>query len=169
MTRSTPRSTARSAAKGPAGSAARVTDGQAPHGPSVVPVDVRRILARADAELVAAALASDPAERFVHAHLGALRAAAAVVALRGRTERRGRARPVWDQLADAEPSLAAWSVYFASGARVRAAVDAGRSDVDPRRADELMACAEDFRDEVAMLVDPDAGFVRVPGPRTVAS
>ncbi len=101
--------------------------------------------------------------------VGALRAAAAVVALRGRTERRGRARPVWDQLADAEPSLAAWSVYFASGARVRAAVDAGRSDVDPRRADELMACAEDFRDEVAMLVDPDAGFVRVPGPRTVAS
>ncbi|OLT46851.1 colicin transporter [Cellulosimicrobium sp. CUA-896] len=135
----------------------------------MVPADVRRLLARADAELVAAALAGDAAERFVRAHLGALRAAAAVVALRGHAERRGRARPVWDQLADAEPSLAAWSVYFAGGARVRAAVDAGRADVDPRRADELMACAEDFRDEVAMLVDPDAAFVRVPGLRTVAS
>jgi hypothetical protein len=135
-----------------------------------VPTEVRRLLDRADAELVAAALAQDAGERFVHAHLGALRAAAAVVALRARPVRRGRARSVWDQLADAEPSLAAWSGYFASGARVRAAVDAGRFDaVDPRRADELMACAEDFRDEVAMLVDPDAGFVRLPGLRTVAS
>ncbi|MET3976113.1 SAV_6107 family HEPN domain-containing protein [Cellulosimicrobium sp. TH-20] len=136
----------------------------------VVPAEVRRLLARADAELVAAALAQDAGERFVHAHLGALRAAAAVVALRARPPRRGRARTVWEQLADAEPALAAWSVYFASGARVRAAVDAGRFDeVDPRRADELVACAEDFRDEVAMLVDPDAGFVRLPGLRTVAS
>ena len=136
----------------------------------VVPAEVRRLLARADAELVAAALAQEPGERFVHAHLGALRAAAAIVALRARPVRRGRARSVWDQLADAEPGLAAWSGYFASGARVRAALDAGRDDaVDRRRADELMACAEDFRDEVAMLVDPDAGFVRLPGLRTVAS
>ncbi len=136
----------------------------------LVPAGVRRLLDRADAELVTAALATDAGERFVHAHLGALRAAAAVVALRNRPVRRGRARSVWDQLADAEPSLAAWSGYFASGARVRAAVDAGRFDVvDARRADELMACAEDFRDEVAMLVDPGAGFVRLPGVRTVAS
>jgi len=139
-------------------------------GPVVVPAEVGRLLARADAELVAAALADVPAERFLHAHLGALRAAAAVVALRGVPVRRGRARPVWDQLADAEPSLAAWSGYFASGARARAAVDAGRFDaVDARRADELMACAEDFRDEVAMLVDPGAGFLRLPGVRTAAS
>lgn len=139
-------------------------------GPVAVPADVRRLLDRADAELVAAALAADAGERFVHAHLGALRAAAAVVALRARPARRGRARSVWEQLADAEPSLASWSGYFASGARVRAAVDAGRFDaVDAHRADELMACAEDFRDEVAMLVDPDAGFLRLPGVRTVAS
>ncbi|MGO1179280.1 SAV_6107 family HEPN domain-containing protein, partial [Cellulosimicrobium funkei] len=69
----------------------------------VVPAEVRRLLARADAELVAAALAQDAGERFVHAHLGALRAAAAVVALRARPVRRGRARSVWEQLADAEP------------------------------------------------------------------
>ncbi|MGO3814576.1 MAG: SAV_6107 family HEPN domain-containing protein, partial [Cellulosimicrobium funkei] len=68
----------------------------------VVPAEVRRLLARADAELVAAALAQDAGERFVHAHLGALRAAAAVVALRARPVRRGRARSVWEQLADAE-------------------------------------------------------------------
>ncbi|MBD5788108.1 colicin transporter [Cellulosimicrobium terreum] len=135
-----------------------------------VPSDVRRGIARADAELVAARLAGDPAERFVHSHLGALRAAAAIVLLRSRPARRGRTRSVWDQLADAEPGLAAWSVYFASGARVRASIDAGRFDaVDARRADELLACAEDFRDEVAMLVDPEAGFVRLPGLRSAAS
>ncbi|WP_265523325.1 SAV_6107 family HEPN domain-containing protein [Oerskovia flava] len=134
--------------------------------PTVVPAEVGRIMVRADAELVQASLAVEPAERFVHAHLGALRAAAAVVALRA-VPHRGRSRSkvasVWDRLAVAEPALAPWSVYFASGARVRAAVDAGRFDaVDARRADELMACAEDFRDEVAMLIDPDTGFVRHP-------
>jgi hypothetical protein len=132
--------------------------------------DVGRLLARADAELVAAGLAGDPAERYVHAHLGALRAAAAVVALRGRPAARSGARSVWDMLVLVEPSLAAWSVYFAGGARIRAAVDAGRYDVvDGRQADEIMACAEDFRDEVAMLVDPGAPFVRHPTLRGVAS
>ena len=136
----------------------------------VVPAEVRRLLARADAELVAAALAQDAGERFVHAHLGALRAAAAVVALRARPVRRGRARSVWEQLADAEPALAAWSPPGPRRARRGAAGAAGRYDqADPRRAVELAACAEDFRDEVAMLVDPDAGFVRLPGLRTVAS
>jgi hypothetical protein len=139
-------------------------------GAGVASPEVRRLLSRADAELVAAGLAGSPAERFVHAHLGALRAAAAVVALRGRPAARSRARSVWDMLALVEPSLAAWSVYFAGGARIRAAVDAGRDEaVEGRQADEIMACAEDFRDEVAMLVDPDAEFVRHPTLRVVAS
>jgi hypothetical protein len=138
--------------------------------PGALAPDVARLLARADAEIIAANLAADPAERFVHAHLGALRAAAAVVALRGRPSARARARSVWDLLAVVEPGLAAWSVYFAGGARIRAAVDAGRFDaVDPRRAEEIMVCAEDFRDEVAMIIDPDAGFVRHPTLRVVAS
>jgi len=123
--------------------------------------EVTRLLDRSDAELAAAATVSDPAERFVHAHLAALRAAAAVVALRGRPSARSRARSVWDMLALVEPDLAAWSGYFASGARVRAAVEAGlEPDVDARRAAELVACAEDFRDEVGLLVDPRAGFAR---------
>ncbi|MBE7698931.1 colicin transporter [Oerskovia sp. Sa1BUA8] len=139
-------------------------------GAGIVAPDVARLLARADAELVAAGLTADPAERFVHSHLGALRAAAAVVALRGRPPARSRARSVWDMLALVEPGLAPWSLYFAGGARTRAAVDAGRFDaVEARRADEIMACAEDFRDEVAMLVDPDVGFVRHPSLQVVAS
>ncbi|NOV96910.1 SAV_6107 family HEPN domain-containing protein [Isoptericola halotolerans] len=123
-----------------------------------MPQRVESLLVRADAELAAAVLATDPGERFVHAHLAALRSAAAVVALRGDAPR-GRARAVWDLLARMEPELAAWGVYFASGARLRAAVDAGLGDeVSPARADELLACAEDFRDEVGLRVDPAAGF-----------
>ncbi|GAA1732849.1 hypothetical protein GCM10009809_30360 [Isoptericola hypogeus] len=121
--------------------------------------EVERLLARSDAELAAATGTDDPAERFVHAHLAALRAAAAIVALRGRPSPRSRARTVWDMLAVVEPELASWAGYFASGARLRAAVDAGHGEqVEARRAAELVACAEDFRDEVGMLVDPEAGF-----------
>ncbi len=157
-----PRTSTQPSRHGPAGPVAT--------GPRVVPADVAALLARADGELAAAEAASDPAERFLHAHLAALRAAAAVVALRGRPSRRSGARSVWDMLAVVEPGLAAWSGYFASGARLRAAVDAGHGeDVTPARADELVACAEDFRDEVGILVDPDAGFARPLAPASAAS
>lgn len=129
--------------------------------PVVVPAAVSRLLGLADAELGQAAATTDPDERFRHAHLAALRSAAAVVELRGRPGPRSGARTVWEMLALVEPSLASWSVYFASGARLRAALDAGRPDVvDAARAGELVACAEDFRDEVAMLIDPGAEFSR---------
>ncbi|PJI94352.1 SAV_6107 family HEPN domain-containing protein [Luteimicrobium subarcticum] len=131
-------------------------------GPVAVPRAVTLLLARADAELAAAHAAGEPAERFVHAHLAALRAAAALVALRNVAAPRGRTASVWVLVERAEPGLAAWSSYFADGARLRAAVDAGRFDaVDPARADELVRCAEDFRDEVAVLVDPAASFAGV--------
>ncbi|GAA4733096.1 hypothetical protein GCM10023216_26600 [Isoptericola chiayiensis] len=129
------------------------------------PERVRRLLDRADAELASALRTADPAERFVHAHLAALRSAAALVELHDGGVPRGRARPVWELLTRVEPELGAWSVYFASGARLRAAVDAGRAEgVSAQRADELLACAEDFRDEVGLRVDPGAGFA-LPGAR----
>ncbi|WP_246246690.1 SAV_6107 family HEPN domain-containing protein [Isoptericola sediminis] len=124
-----------------------------------MPERVQQLLARADAELAEAVDARDSGDRFVHAHLAALRAAAAVVARHDDVPRRGRARPVWELLSRVEPELAAWSVYFASGARLRAVVDSGHGDQVPaRRADELLACAEDFRDEVGLRLDPRAGF-----------
>ncbi|QAY62328.1 colicin transporter [Xylanimonas allomyrinae] len=133
----------------------------APVAPPVVPGAVARLLVLADAELAEAADASDPADRFLHAHLAALRSAAAVVELRGQPGPRSGVRTVWEMLAKVEPSLAAWSVYFASGARLRASVDAGHGEaVSAERAAELVACAEDFRDEAAMIVDPAAGFSR---------
>lgn len=135
-----------------------------------VPAEVTRLLSRSDAEIAAAHATTDVAERFVHAHLAALRAAAAVVALRGRPGARRGSRSVWELVEQAEPSLAGWSVYFAGGARARAAIDAGRFDaVDASRADELVRCAEDFRDEVGLLVDPDGAFGSLPVPFSRAS
>lgn len=136
--------------------------------PRPVPPGVRALLRRADAELAQAHAAADPDDRFRHAHLAAIRAAAAVLALRGRPSARSGARTVWEMLVRVEPGLGPWSGYFASGASLRAAVDAGRGDeVEPARADEIVACAEDFRDEVAMLADPDAPFAHRPHLRLV--
>lgn len=136
--------------------------------PRPVPPGVRALLRRADAELAQAHAASRPDDRFRHAHLAAIRAAAAVLALRGRPSPRSGARTVWEMLVRVEPDLAPWSGYFASGAGLRAAVDSGRTgEVDGSRADEITACAEDFRDEVAMLADPDAAFAHRPHLRLV--
>lgn len=138
--------------------------GEATPRPPLAP-QVRSLLARADREITAAHESVESApERFVHAHLGALRAAAAVVGARARPRARRAPRPVWDLLVEVAPELAAWSVYFAAGARLRASLEAGSvPDVPARRADEILAAAEDFVDEVRILLEGDApGFVTDP-------
>jgi hypothetical protein len=91
--------------------------------------------------------------------MAALRSAAALVELRGRPGPRTGARTVWEMLARVEPDFAPWATYFASGATLRSDVESGVVDhVDDSRACELLASAEDFRDEVGMIVDPAAGF-----------
>src|SRR2546423_10041367 len=68
-------------------------------------------------------------ERYVAAHLAALRAAAAIVAARPApgTGRRRKAPPsVWELLPRVEPALAEWAAFFAAGAGTRAAAGAGR-------------------------------------------
>lgn len=122
-----------------------------------VSATVNRLLARADSELGAAVSTDDPDDQFLHAHLAALRTAAAVVELRGRPGPRSGARTVWEMLNKVAPELGLWSVYFASGSRERSAIESGLG-VEPARAAELIACAEDFRDEVAMLIDPNVTF-----------
>lgn len=113
-----------------------------------VPPSVLDRLRRSDEELVAAQLAQDPHDRFRHAHLAALRAASAVLPERP-ARRRARPRPVWDQLAETAPELAGWAAFFADGAAIRAAVEAGRTDVvTPERADATLVAAEDFQDVV---------------------
>lgn len=115
------------------------------------------LLARADAELVAAQFCTDAGDRFVHAHLAGLRAAAAVLAVRGRPTGRRGAGTAWQMLAAVAPEVQAWAAYFGGGAALRRAVEAGRSDaVDTARAEEVLCAAEDFLDQVRSLLDPPA-------------
>lgn len=104
------------------------------------------LLAHARAVLAEAAAATDPGERFRLAHLSALRTAAAVSAERGRPAgSRRRLMSVWVLLERVAPEHAEWSAYFASGAPIRAAVEAGAlSAASPRAADDQLRAATEF-------------------------
>lgn len=123
-----------------------------------VPPAALELLARSDAELVAAQLAGTPEEQFLHAHLAALRAGAALLQVTGRPGGRTRPRTVWDMVAAVAPDLAPWTAFFAAGATLRSAVEAGRDGlVDLARAERTLAAAEDFQDSVRAFVAPEAG------------
>ena len=116
------------------------------------------LMNRADAELVAAQFAPESWERFVHAHLAALRAAAAVVAVHGRPTGRHAPRTVWEMLTTVEPELGAWAALFAAGAKTRTAIEAGRFDaVTEESAEQLLCAAEDFVDDVRRRVAGPVG------------
>jgi hypothetical protein len=132
-----------------------------------LPSSALDLLRRADGELLAAQLSSEPADVFTHAHLAALRAAAAVLAVRGLPSGRRKPRPVWQMLATVAPEAADWATFFAAGAPLRLAVDAGRFDaVDATHAERTLDAAEDFLDEVRVLLEaprgagPDAPLAR---------
>lgn len=114
-----------------------------------LPPAAEQLLARARGELRAASAAAEPAERFRRAHLAALRVGAAILEVR--PARTGRHRPaaVWDLVARAAPELGAWVAYFAAGAAIRAAVEAGRDPgVTAEQADHVLSMAGLFLDLV---------------------
>ena len=121
-----------------------------------VPLAAVDLVGRASSGLREAGGAPDPGERYVLAHLAALRAAAAVLSTLprgGRPVRRRGPVNVWDALTTAAPELADWAAYFAAGAARRAAVEAGRaSAVTPAEADEHVRGAEAFTALVADLL-----------------
>ena len=119
----------------------------APHAPTGSATDLLR---QARVVLDQARASSDPGERFCLAHLSALRTAAAELVLRGRPAgTRRRLMPVWVLLQKAAPEHAELARYFAAGASVRAAVEAGAvSAVSPRSADEQLRVAEQFLAQV---------------------
>ena len=118
-----------------------------------VPDSALDLLARSDAEVVAATLASAPDETLLHAHLAALRAGAALVQVRGRPGGRPAPRTVWDMVAVLVPELAAWAAFFADNAGTRSAIEAGRGElVDARRAERALAAAEDFQTAVRAVI-----------------
>jgi hypothetical protein len=106
------------------------------------------LLAQARVVLAEAAAAAEPGERFRLAHLSALRTAAAICADRSRpTGTRRRLMSVWVLLERVAPEHSDWAAYFAAGAPVRAAVEAGAlSAVSTRTADDQLRAAGEFLD-----------------------
>ncbi|MGZ4602671.1 MAG: SAV_6107 family HEPN domain-containing protein, partial [Kineosporiaceae bacterium] len=120
--------------------------------PPVSPA-ARMLLDRSSAGLLQACAARSAGERYVAAHLSALRAAAAVLAVRGRPTSRGGPRSVWEVLPRIAPEMGEWASFFAATASRRAAIEAGRGGViTAREADDLLRDAEAFHHVVEASV-----------------
>ncbi|MFD0207431.1 MULTISPECIES: SAV_6107 family HEPN domain-containing protein [Saccharothrix] len=99
----------------------------------------------------------NPPTRFATAYLAAMRAAAAVLAARGRPHR-GRAKPtsVWVLLSSLAPELREWAAFFAECSATRAAVLAGITrQVTQRAADDLVRQAAQFTELVDEIMYED--------------
>ena len=106
---------------------------------------VHDLLASARRSHAEAVLAAQPTDRYVAAHLAALRAGAAVLAARGRpATRRSRVQSVWALLPRVAPKLGEWAEFFATTARRRAAAESGLAVIALRDADDLVRDAEAF-------------------------
>lgn len=117
------------------------------------------LVRQARAGVVEAQAEPDAAQRFATAYLAALRAAAAMLALRGRPHR-GRSRPTsaWVLLAKLAPELAEWATFFASCSATRAAILAGVTrQVSHRSADDLVRQTAQFTDLVAEAIATATG------------
>lgn len=107
-------------------------------------------LDRARAALLDAELAEAAAERYLLAHLAALRVAAAVLGARAHATPIGRLRNVWQLVGEVAPEFAEWAGFFAATQVKRQAVAAGASAiVTHREADDLVRDARAFHDAVA--------------------
>lgn len=114
--------------------------------PAPAPRSALALLRQAADGLAEAHRESDPLQRYPAAYLAALRAGAAVLAVRARPRpTRGSTRNVWQLLAEVAPELGEWAAYFASCSDTRAAAEAGIARlVGQRDADDLVRQAEQF-------------------------
>ena len=114
------------------------------------------LLVAAQRGLVEATYAETAAERYVGAHLAALRSAAAVLAARAQPAKgRARLRSVWSVLPAVAPEFTEWAQFFAASAAKRSAAEAGLRVVTQREADDLLRDAETFHDQVCTLLHID--------------
>lgn len=136
-----------------------------PHHPASPHLD---LLDRSGASLVEACHATASRDRYLKAHLAALRAAAAYLAAGSGDATAdgshdaiaaGAGRPgrgLWEALATSDPELREWAVYFATtGSRARRILRGaapGTVWVSSRDADDLVRSAETFVDAVAVLL-----------------
>ena len=103
------------------------------------------LLDQARQGLLDAEYATHPVERYAQAYLAALRAAAAVLAVRTRPRRRAQPTSAWTVLTTVAPELAEWSAFFAAASATRAAAQAGvRHLVTNRDADDMVRQAGQF-------------------------
>jgi hypothetical protein len=108
------------------------------------------LLSAARAALAAASLAQQPQQRYVDAHIAALRAAAAVLATRTRPVRATTGpRSAWALLGRVAPELGEWAAFFAAGTSRRQAAELGAlrgagQVVTTREADDLLRDAQTF-------------------------
>src|SRR5918997_1321047 len=103
------------------------------------------LLDQARRGLLDAEYALRPPDRYAVAHLAALRAAAAVLAVRARPRRRSRPTSTWALLADVVPELAEWTTFFGARSGIRVAAQAGVTRlVSARDADDLVLQAGQF-------------------------
>lgn len=134
-------------------------------------------LQRARSSLAEAQLAPRPSDRYLAAHLAALRVVAVVLSHRaapaiGRSKSRaqngrsqngrlrdGRPQNAWRMLAEVAPELAEWAAFFAATEPKRDAIRAGATSiVSAREADDLVRDAEAFLRLVERAVGFSAGF-----------
>ena len=115
-------------------------------------------LRRARIALAEAELAERPSDRYLAAHLTALRVVAIVLTHRARSgmaRPSGRPRNAWRMLAEVAPELAEWAAFFAATQAKRDAVRAGATSiVSAREADDLVRDVEAF----LRLVERAVGF-----------
>jgi HEPN superfamily protein len=122
--------------------------------PLSAPEPALTLLSQAERGLADAELDPAPAQRFAKAYLAALRAAAALLAVRGRPHR-GRSRPmsVWTLLPTVAPELQEWATFFAAWSDTRESVQAGITRVvGTRAADDLVRQTSQFVDLVTRAI-----------------
>ena len=107
-------------------------------------------LRRAEQALLEAELSTTPADRYLAAHLAAMRTAVTVLAVRAKPRRSAGPADVWQVLAHLAPEFGEWAAFFAAGRQKRLLVQAGATAlVSEREADDLLRDAQDFHDLVA--------------------
>ncbi len=110
------------------------------------------LLDRSRHSLLEACQTREIAERHLQAQLGALRAAAALVAARTTADTRTGPRSLWELLPCVAPELAEWAGFFelVSARRIRIATagPGAGGQVSAREADDLLRQAELFLDLV---------------------
>ena len=127
---------------------------------AAVPGSAATLIGQARSVLADAETTLEVGERFRLAHLAALRVAAALLAARGRPAgARRRLISVGVLIDTVAPEFADWARYFAAGAPVRAAIEAGALHaVTAREADDQLRAAQDFLG----LVEQSLGMLHAP-------